>query len=208
MKKHDTIIIAAHDDDEALMAGGYIAKFSDSKSILVVSAVEASELQADVAKKNSIRFGYDYMPLLNPLFHTEIPDLARQLVAIIETCEPETIITHGDFDTHQDHLTVKKAVEIATRSIWRTGKHVRVPTVLFGYGVGAYENSDTYVKPNFFVELTTKHLCQKMDMMRSYSTEMFGVRTPKGAIAEAMWTGKLVGATFAEGFYLKRMVIS
>ena len=207
--KVDTMIIAAHDDDEALMCGGYIAKYAKKKKILVVSCVACTNEQLNAAEINARRFGYEYLPLRLKQWNVELHNLARILSEEFVLHSPDTVITHPAFDTHQEHKLVNAAVEIASRSIDMRGVgNNYIYNILYGYGTGAYENSDIWQKPNVFLTLEPEEIERKKEMLLQYGKEMRGTRTGGHAITDAMFWGKLINSQYAEAYLTKRILLN
>ncbi|MGE4300840.1 MAG: PIG-L deacetylase family protein [Victivallaceae bacterium] len=201
-----TLIIVAHDDDEALMAGGYIAKFARYRDIAVLSSVRCTEEQANGAAENSKLYSFTHESLNLTQWNVRLHDLARMYSEAIAKHTPDILITHPPFDTHQEHKLVHDAVEIATRAVDMrgVGNCHYVPTIMFGYGTGSFENADSFAKPDCFVWLDDDHLQIKLDMLRRYGKEMKGVRSEEGAVVDAKFWGKLVNYRYAEAFLIKR----
>jgi LmbE family N-acetylglucosaminyl deacetylase len=205
----DTLIIAAHDDDEALMAGGYIAKYASQKEIVVCVVIGCTDDQKAASAKNAEAFGYTIEPIYEKQFATPLHVLAAKINQVILKHRPQTIITHTYFDTHQEHKLVHDAVEIATRAIdmREAGGGHFVPNILLGLGTGLYENSITLTRPQCFVGLSRKEVNRKVDMMNRYGLEMKGIRSRIGAITDARFWGKMNGTQFAEAFIAKRIAV-
>ena len=209
MPEIDTLIVVAHDDDEALMCGGYISQKAESSKIVVVSAITCTEEQKKAAVFNASRFGYHYIHLGFTQWHVELHMLARRISEVISEFSPKTIITHPAFDTHQEHKMVNSAIEIATRAIDMRGVGIRyIYNILYGYGTGAYENSDIWQKPNVFLRLNETDVSNKTNMLESYGKEMRGTRTGCCAITDCKFWGKLINSEYAEAYLTKRILIN
>ena len=209
MPKVDTLIVVAHDDDEALMCGGYIAGHINKKRIAVVSAIACTDEQFNAAVSNAAKFGYIYHPLRLRQWHVELHDLARVLSETVAQYAPDTIITHPAFDTHQEHRLVNSAVEIASRAIDMRGVGSNyVYNILYGYGTGAYENSDIWTKPNVFLKLSKPEIDAKCEMLTAYGKEMRGARSGCHAVTDSMFWGKLVNCEYAEAYLTKRILLN
>lgn len=209
MRRIDTMIVVAHDDDEALMCGGYISKHSPRSSILVVSAIACTDEQKRAAILNAKRFGYSYLPLRLTQWNVQLHDLARRFSEIIAEYSPDTIVTHPAFDTHQEHRLVNSAIEIASRAIDMRGVGSNyVYNILYGYGTGAYENSDIWKKPNVFLRLSEEDVSNKAAMLAAYGKEMRGTRSGCCAVTDCMFWGKLINSEFAEAYLTKRILLN
>ena len=209
MPEIDTMIVVAHDDDEALMCGGYISRNAHKRNIVVVSAIACTNEQFSAAKRNAERFGYKYIPLRMTQWQVQLHDLARRFSEIIAEYSPKTIITHPAFDTHQEHRLVNSAIEIATRAIDMRGVGIKyIYNILYGYGTGAYENSDIWQKPNVFLRLNEDNVSDKTEMLESYGKEMRGTRTGCCAVTDCKFWGKLINSEYAEAYLTKRILIN
>ena len=198
-------VVVAHEDDEALIAGGFI---SQSEQVKVISVVYVTEDQRRTARINAQKFGFEFTPLNQKQWHINLPQAAEEIHGELTAFRPDIVITHPPFDTHQEHKTVSHAVEIATRGIVpRNSEHSHfVNTVVYGYGTGAFENTYQFPKPNAFVRLSESDVERKLDMLRAYGREMRGIRNEENALVDARFWGRFIGAEYAEPFLSARIV--
>lgn len=96
-------------------------------------------------------------------------------------------------------------VEIATRQIdmCKEGGHNFRWNVIYGLGVGAYENSGNWLLPNYFVIQSETEAVSKVDMLNEYGTEMRGIRTADNTLIDLRY----FGAEYAEPFHVKRICV-
>lgn len=198
-------VVVAHEDDEALIAGGFI---SQSEQVKVISVVYVTENQRRTVQNNAQKFGFEFKPLNQKQWDINLPQVAEEIHAELTAFRPDIVITHPPFDTHQEHKIVSHAVEIATRGI--VPRNIEqtffVDSVIYGYGTGAFENTYQFPKPNAFIRLSEKDVENKLNMLRAYGKEMRGIRNEDNALVDARFWGRFIGAEYAEPFLSARVV--
>lgn len=202
-------IIVAHEDDEAILAGGLISKTASKDEVVIISVVDTTEGQRRAIIRNSEKFGFRRKSLGIAPWNIHIHEVAQAIYREIQGFQPDLIVTHNPGDTHQEHRAVVEAVEIATRQIdmCKEGGHNFRWNVIYGLGVGAYENSDNWLLPNYFVILSETEAVSKVDMLNEYGTEMRGIRTADNTLIDLRYWGRFVGAEYAEPFHVKRICV-
>lgn len=196
MKHRKVLIFATHQDDEALIAGGMIAKQNKCK---VVSSCYTDQAREKIFYHNSRCFGYDAdcLGLNDCSLNLNIDRLATMMIEEIGKYDPDIIISNHFIDVHQDHVANSQAFTIATKPIYRKKDAV----VLYGYGVSLYENSHLFVSPNSFIELTRKELDFKIAMMKNYKKELRKCRNETAIENHAKMSGLIFGVRYAEVYY-------
>jgi N-acetylglucosamine malate deacetylase 1 len=210
------LIIGAHPDDEVLGCGGTVRKYSkqgaeiysliltQGKKIrerdgVATDIVGASKKCAEILgiKKTFTRdmpvVGMDSIPLVG---------IVREIEQVINEVQPETVFTHHEGDTNQDHSAVARATSIATR-----------PKVTCVRGVYAYEipsstdwitQKDNIFVPNVFVDIENE-IQEKIDAFKQYHSEVEGwphSRSEEGIKALAAYRGMQSFNKYAEAFHL------
>jgi len=210
------LVLAAHPDDETLMAGGTIARARERGERVHV-AVFCSAQRADVAdpgyqaKKTAELtaamealgtsfecYGFpdqalDTLPLI---------DLARAIERSVAAVTPDLLVTHFSGDVNQDHRRVAEATLVACRPV--PGTPIRVEA---GYVPSSSEWGATSFSPTVFRALNPRHVEKKLLAMRHYASELRRPphpRSEEGIRTALAYFGSCVGVAYAEPFVLLR----
>ncbi len=176
------LVLAPHQDDEAIGFGGTIcAHIAAGSTVTVLFLTDGSGGKIDPELVNTRRreaesvgdvFGIDQ--IFWDVEDTKLisnDQLSAELARIINKLAPGRIYLPSFFEKHADHFA---ANQLAIDAIKQAG---REETHLLGYEVW-----DTAIKPNYFVDIT-EHFDAKCDMLGHYVTPMS--ETNYGRLCEA-----------------------
>ena len=225
MKIKKLLVIAAHPDDELLGCGGTIAKFisggvqikilflgegstcrfDNASSGEALSAINVRNLCAEKALQKLEVSDFEFSNLPCGRFD-QIPiiEINKIIERAIKTFKPDTIFTHSEVDSNNDHKITHRSTIMATRPC---GDHI--VTNVFVYEVPSsseWSFSQSFV-PNYFVSLTDAQLALKWNALECYKGEMRDYPFPRSWLsieALARFRGVQSGNDFAEAFQLIR----
>ena len=195
--------IGAHPDDIEIGCGALIAHISGKTE---VQCYTLSDNQKNPLLKNVVDEHYASMAVLgvpkeNVIvgeFQTRHFPQARQeileyLININNTFHPEIVFVHTKSDIHQDHATVTEEGLRAFRG-----------TTVLGFDV---IRSSYGFFPSFLVEVSEKHVKQKIAALAEYKTyESKYYFDPEVTRATLIRHGALAERPFAEGFDILRII--
>ena len=220
-KRKKLLIIVPHPDDEALGAGGTIAKYSNDGweiHALVVSghlpplySYEDFEVTKKEFIKSSEILGINSYVFLN-IPATQIDKYPRdqlnnKLYNAIEKFMPSILLIPFP-DRHIDHRLIYEASLVASRPI-KAGANIDL--------VACYETlSEThwntpYIEPNFVPNLNieiSNHIEDKLNALRCYKSQLDESNSPRSIDAAkslARFRGSQCNFKFAESFYCIRL---
>lgn len=217
------LAVFAHPDDEALGAGGTLAKLANQgNEVTVVIAASmgvwhtgTTELQdrdgllahtacRELGISDVRTWGYADQTL------DQVPerDLGDLFMRDVRAVQPDLVITHHIADLNVDHQRVARAAMVATRP----GIQPRMPEVWAAWIPSSSDSAFGYLndfKPNLFVDI---HLFRHMkaaalDIYQSEMREYPHPRSAQGVAAHESFWGTLSGTHFAEPFQILRRTI-
>ena len=220
-----TLVVAAHPDDEALGAGGTVAKWSDAGVIAHVAfladgtgarTVADQDAEAVLAARRTAAdralkglgvtdVHYDDLPD-NALDSLPLLEVTQRVEALIDRYQPQTVLTHHAGDLNVDHRIVHQAVMTACRPQAGHPVHRILCFEVASSTEWQPPGSGAPFSPNVFVDISAT-LEQKLDALRAYSMEMRDWPHPRslqGVEHLARWRGATVGVEAAEAFVLAR----
>lgn len=213
MKK--ILVIAAHPDDEMLGCGGTIKKFiaSGCEVVTVIVAKGRPSEQRRINKfsklangqlgvKKVIFFNYPNLKLETYPLHT----IVDKLSCLMETYEPEVVLTHHQGDINSDHQITSQAVLTAARPL--PGKKLREILCFETVGSTEWGAPKSAFRPNFYVDITDT-IDAKMKALRHYDVEMRPAPHPRsyeGVRLLAGVRGMTIGVPYGEAFEIVRRI--
>jgi len=225
---HNTLVIAAHPDDEVLGCGGTISRLADEGDEVYIAILgEGITARHPEQKKTN----HDALGVLHntskkvskllqakDLFLYHLPDnrfdtvplldIIKQVEKLIDQLQPNTIFTHHCGDLNIDHEITNRAVITATRPI--SGCSVKkiyafeIPSST-DWAFGQFHRS---FQPNVFFDIETT-LETKLNAMKLYASEVKSFPHPRSLTAleaVARRLGSIVGYKAAEAFELIREI--
>lgn len=221
----NTLIIAAHPDDEVLGCGGTIAKLAnegDTVHVAILGEGITSRGSADKSFVNLIAESSKKAAKLldvKDVFHYSLPDncfdtvplldIIKIIEGIVDQIKPQRVFTHHGGDLNIDHSITFRATITALRPI----KGSTVKSV-YMYEVPsstewAFGKINNKFSPNAFVDVS-KTLYKKLEAMRMYETELRAFPHPRSEEvlkATAIKWGSVVGLDAAEAFEVFREIL-
>jgi len=224
MRKY--LIVAAHPDDEALGAGGSIARWKnkgwDVKIAILGEGltsrpgkkVSVSELKA---LKNQAVKAAKILGVESPAFFDfpdnrfdslDIIDVVKPIEKLIDSYRPDVVVSHFIGDLNIDHRITAEAVSVATRP---TGGYTPEKVLSFNIPSSTewnfYDSRNTF-NPNIFINIS-KTLELKLKALKAYEGELRPFPHPRSVEslkARAVYWGSISGMSAAEPFILLREI--
>lgn len=219
------LVVAPHADDEALGAGGLIARLTRAGSAVhvIFGAVDGfhhygaahttlEQRLAELASASRV-LGFSYSilyrgaGLIEKLDTVPQRDLVDAYEAALNDLRPDLyVLPHGvDFD--QDHVACFRAAFAAARPIpAAAGKHL--PLRVLTYESPKLVWSDQAFQPNFYADIAGE-LEAKLAAVRAYESQLRApphVRSLQNLHALAQLRGAEAGVALAEAFRVLRWV--
>ncbi len=224
------LIIAAHPDDDILGCGGFIAKYRATMQLKVLFVAEGTTCRFSAAEgRSEIALGqiaarnhsalkalamlgvHEASFLGHPcgrLDQVAILDLNKAIEQEIASFLPNTILTHFEHDTNNDHRIVFRSVSMATRP----GASSSVQSLLCFETLSSTEwNFAEAFTPTHFESLERKDVDAKWDALACYESEVREFPHPRsrlGVETLARYRGMQSGVAFAEAYKTVRVVKS
>lgn len=216
------LVIGAHPDDEVLGCGATIAKWARGGANVQIAfmadgvgARGLAETGVLVARRDAARRAAQILGAAEPVFgdlpdnrcdSVPLLDIVRDVEALVQQFQPDTVLTHHAGDLNVDHQRVHEAVMTACRP--QKGHPVR--TCLFFEVPSSTEwrvpGSGREFAPAWF-EDTGATLALKLQALQAYATELRPWPHPRSIQAVealARWRGATIGCEAAEAFMLGR----
>lgn len=222
----NVLIVAAHPDDEALGAGGTIARHTragDEVSILFLAdGVSSRDPEGDhveeLGRRRSAALAAARILGANTPRFLDLPDnrldsvatltLTQEVEREIERVRPKVVYTHYAGDLNIDHRCTYEAVMTACRPQPTSG----VVTVLHFENASSTEwrapSGFAAFQPDWFVDIGST-LETKFRALEAYSEELRAwphARSREALEHLARWRGATIGREAAEAFVLGRHI--
>ena len=223
-----TLIIVAHPDDEVLGCGGSIAKWSLQGEVHILIMAEGAtsreavrdvygkqqelSLLAQAAHNAGEILGATSVKLLglpdNRMDSIDLLDVVKSVEEVIDSLQPDTVVTHHAGDLNVDHRVVHNAVITACRP--QFGHPVKKILAFESPSSTEWQPADSGAQfhPNWFEDISAT-LDKKISALQEYKLEMRDwphSRSLKAVEHLAKWRGASVGCNMAEAFVLVREV--
>lgn len=220
------LVVAAHPDDEALGAGGTLAKHvcqGDRVTVAFLAdgttsraqpdSIEAIESRESASKKAARVLGLQEPVFLgfadNQMDSLPLLDIIKPVESIIDEIQPHIIYTHHHGDLNIDHRITHQAVITACRP-----QSDSAPSTLLAFEVLSSTewqtpNSGHAFEPNWFVDISST-IEQKRQSLNCYFDEMREsphTRSMENLINLASLRGAQVYTHYAEAFMLIRHIV-
>jgi LmbE family N-acetylglucosaminyl deacetylase len=176
------LVIAAHPDDEVLLAGGTLAKYGGDVWF------------GNKGRQDGTDHMFDNEPLIN---------WTRQIEQAITAHQPTVLITHHSADVNKDHRVIFEAVMAAARPTTYRG------AIWCGEVPGSGDWWHERFTPNLFVELTHEQTSKKVQGMWAYESERKPEPHPRSVTAiacRAAYWGAIAMCDYAEPFQIIREI--
>lgn len=220
----NVLVVAAHPDDEALGAGGIIARHARAGDVVscvfMTNGVSArgEGLQEEARQRNeAAEEAASVLGISKTVYHDfsdnamdSVPliEIVKAVEAAINEARPEVVYTHFGQDLNVDHRLTYEAVLTACRP--QKGHPVRE---IYSFEVpSSTEWSSDDIGPAFqpdvFVDITD-FFDVKMKALEAYAAEMRDAPHPRsveGVTALASWRGQTSGCNYAEGLKTVRVL--
>lgn len=215
----NTVIFAAHPDDEVLGAGGTIpALKSLGIHVTVVIVTDGSTTQYEDAsvhksKKQSLIDANNILGT-DDLITLDFPDmrldtvehvvLNKAIEEVLDLGDFETVLVHHRGDINMDHRLIYDSLMVAARPV--PNQHVRN---ILSYQVNSStewgdRTLDKVFLPNFYIDIT-ETIDKKIEAFECYSDELRPYphpRSPEALRYRAAVYGTEIGFNYAEAFQI------
>lgn len=221
------LVVAAHPDDDILGCGATIAKLIDNgKKCRIIFIAEGTsaryenlqndqkiianeiELRTKYAKEALSEIGCNDYEFYNlpcaRLDSVPLIEIGKIIEKEIKKFNPDTIFTHSENDTNNDHKIVFQATLQATRP-----NALNLVKRLYSFEIlssSEWRFSKTF-EPNYFVTFEKKYLDKKNEALAKYKSEIKSFPYPRsreGIETLAKLRGMQIGSNYAEAFKLIR----
>lgn len=212
------LVVAAHPDDETLMAGGLLHRLSrQGVQTKVLVLCENGSLRYGDCSVNQGSLG-EAMKTLgvgdwacrgypDQRLDTEnFVEVVQSIAMEVREYQPDTVVTHWSGDLNRDHRIVQEAVLVATRP--KVGCPVK--TVLEGFVPSTSEwQWGVKFQPQMYVSLDDADLKAKLEAFQCYTAEQAEdtPRSMQGLLDYARVWGREVGIQAAEVFRVLRTTL-
>jgi LmbE family N-acetylglucosaminyl deacetylase len=227
------LVIAPHPDDEVFGCGGLIHRLKSSGSKVYVlymtvgttadfSARGRSTAEERIAEIDRVaaflRFdgyrvalpGDDYHLKLDAVPGVELVHIVERGELSLESLRPDIVLTPALADYNQDHRAVHEATMAALRPGAPEHKAFAPLVLTYELPCSQWNLADTASSPGLFVSLDQDALNGKLAALELYRSQLKSSRSPlslQGAEVLARYRGLQCGASAAEAFHIRRLVL-
>lgn len=226
--KLDILAIGAHPDDVELGAGGTVVRHVEQgKAVGVLDLTQGelgtrgnAQLRLEEAGKASVLLGVQIrhnLALPDGFFKNDRESQIK-IIEQLRRFQPEIVLAPSITDRHPDH---GRAAELVSEACFYSGL-ARIETTWENQPQQAWRPKavyhfiqDRYIKPNFVVDISD-HMEQKMAAVMAFASQFHDPdsQEPSSPISSpeflehvkgrALDFGRLIGATYGEGFTTER----
>ena len=213
------LIISVHPDDETLGCGGTLLKHKDNGDEInwliltkandkFISIPNIEQIQADLVKKVSIKYGFKdtfHLSFLEiELDKYPLGEIILEISKYIDQIQPSVIYFNHYNDVHSDHRVAFDAIYSCTKSF----RYPFITKILMYETLSETEFAPALpcasFTPNVYVDITD-YLDQKIEIMKLFYTELMEEPYPRSLSsieALARYRGSRAGVKYAEAFML------
>lgn len=221
-----SLIIAPHADDETLGCGATISKINESGNdvyiaVLTNACVGAKELfsEDDIrrVRKEALK-AHAILGVKKTLFY-DLPaprldqhplyKISDVIAQFIKEIKPATLFIPHRGDLHVDHRLIYDAALVAARpqNNCSVRKILAYETLSETEWASPYQES--YFIPNYFIEVSDRHLAKKKEAMSCYRSQIR--EYPHSRSIETIeilsrYRGSIIGVNAAEAYSLVRII--
>lgn len=212
------LIIVAHPDDEAIIAGGFIAKAQADFKVYFATKNEQGrglKVTQEEKVKSTIKeaeksgklgnFSPEFLGFEDATLADHKSELLKNIISIIHKNKPDIIITHHKDDNHIDHRTLAEIVpEASQQSCCGTFgfKGLSKKPLVICANINLEGKFDL---GNIVVALKKEHLEKKIKMISCYADlasnhNSEGARIEDLIRARAVIAGAVINETYGEAY--------
>ena len=211
----NVLVIAPHNDDEVLGAGGTIRRHVKAGNNVYVCEVTSgdhfADLQKEARKAHTVLGVTDSFFLNLPVcqLKTMNPmELNAQISSVIDSVKPQIVYLPFFGDMHSDHRVLTESAMVALRPIGEYSvREIYMYETLSETGWDIPSSERTFA-PNVWVDIT-EDLDDKIQAMKCYESQLLKYphpRSEEAIISLARFRGSTVGVPYAESFMLVRRI--
>lgn len=224
IKDSRVLVVAAHPDDEILLAGCLLAEAAMSCVIILGegsscrSGASESEVCAQIEQRKSVakgiarewNYSIDFGECVCGQFHLSKQNLViDQINKVMQDFSPDIVISHFGGDTHQDHRFVADCCDVVMRSHNISGRSI---TYLKGEVLSSTEFPFVRASflPDFYVPVDDDAIRTAQAMLSMYEGESLAKccgRSPEGIGTLARYRGMQIGIPLAVAYKLQLLVL-
>lgn len=217
----NVLAMVAHPDDEALGAGGTLARHAAHGDDVFIAYLtngvgardsdsQAENARIEMSRKAAAILGAKLVDGRlfpdNQLDSVPLLYLIHAVERYVTLTQPEVIYTHHAGDLNIDHRICNQAVLTACRPM--KGSSVKAIHAIEVPSSTEWQVPNSF-QPNMFVDVEST-MPRKSDALKAYGDEMRPFPHPRsyeGIVYLARWRGASVGLEYAEAFMVLREIV-